>query len=67
MVLADNVIGVKGRFVKETRGYRESDVQNAIRKIDRKDMDNFINCDGEFNHFEFKEWLRKEVFGEKLL
>lgn len=32
MQLIDKMIPVKGRFVKKTRGYREADVQEAIRK-----------------------------------
>lgn len=33
MSLIENVIPVKGRFVKETRGYREADVQLFIRQV----------------------------------
>lgn len=32
MALIDKMIPVKGKFVKETRGYREADVQEATRK-----------------------------------
>jgi len=33
MALYDNRIPVKGKFVKETSGYREADVQESIRKL----------------------------------
>lgn len=33
MTLIDEMIPVKGKFVKETRGYREADVQVAIRNV----------------------------------
>ncbi len=37
MALIDKVIPVKGKFLKETRGYREADVQQCLENI-RKEL-----------------------------
>lgn len=33
MKLIDKVIPVKGKFIKETRGYREADIQDFIDEL----------------------------------
>ena len=42
MSLYDHRMGIKGKFVKETAGYREADVQVAIRETLK---DNQKHCD----------------------
>jgi len=52
MALIDKRMGIKGKFIKETAGYREADVQVAIRETLKDNQKHINKHDEGYEEFE---------------